>query len=924
MAAGKTITDEQHDGVQGQFLVGFLVGEMGHEWYPFEGNEAGIDGMIELRDRETREVNGQMIRAQVKTGESYIESETETGFTWTPSAKDLAYWEASNAPVIVVVARLKTQQAWWVALDDAYPNADARAARTLHFDKARRSFDADARDALWGVARREEERRAVATRMVIAGPYAAVGLLDDYERAQKAIDEGRWAEAAALWEALESEARAKRLDPRLIWPVGEQKARALEQAGQREEAGLIWKRLAGERVEQDDPDATFAVSRAYFDGAAGFEISLLQARAEAPEAGVDALARFRALSPKGAAESRALAAALVDAMTFYGHFKEAEERATRVLGKRIDTAEKRQLALDRLDCLAELGEEVGAEWDSLLGELEDQGPHVYGIGLQRRAVAHARAGEFGTAREYFDRAQALWASVEGGEEQVAEVAFCVSDLDELGTPGEQRLLGLRQAAALARGNFATPAARSDRLINGGLAYLADNRWPDAIVRLTLAAMIDRRAGNLASYRRSAYFLARAYEDADEFAEALRFWVKVGSDKQSAEIAPHLNEAALLKVCRLEDGPPWERAASFAALAAGHEQLSDEAVARLAERIVSAATPPFGLIAPQPSFHARKLLAAVSDRLPAELAADAAKPLIEDIQLGSPLVADSSKGLVRLHQRGALDAVPAIIEALLAGTDLPVRIAGWLRDADSSVIEPLTEAALAGNRVALEELAAADIPARDPRLREACRNAISAAVQNAEGEEEEAIGVSFVEFADLARFCEPRLQGKFVDMLLAVIASDRYDELSKTSALITVAMTAPGLAPTPADRALRALLPIAEGRSPQSAAGVLRSHRNPKRARFSFSRAAPPSAVRATAVQACGRLAMRVAPQSRAVKRMLTGALESGLLEVERMGLREMTGLPYLARNLDLQPWLGHPDQALRTAAEELQTARRPE
>jgi Domain of unknown function (DUF4365) len=923
MPAGKKITDGQHDGGHGQYLVGFLVGEMGHEWHPLGGNEAGIDGMIELRDRETREVNGQMIRAQVKTGKSHIENETETGFTWTPSAKDLAYWEASNSPVIVVVARLATRQAWWVALDDAYPDADARAARTLHFDKARGRFDADARDALWGVARREEERRAVATRMVIAGPYAAVGLLDDYQRAQQAIDERRWTEAAALWEALESEARAKRLDPRLIWPAAEQNARALEQAGQKQEARLIWIRLARERVERDDADASLVVTRAYFDGAAGFEISLLQTRAEAPEAGVDALPRFRALSPKGAAESRSRAAALVDALTFYGHFTEAEERATRALGKRIDTAEKRQLALDRLDCLAELGEEVGAEWKSLLGELEDQGPHVYGIGLQRRAVAYARGGEFDKAREYFDRAQAVWARVEGGEEQVAEVALCVSDLDQLGTPGEQRPLGLRQAAALARGNLATPAARSDRLINGGLAYLADDRWPDAIARLTLAAMIDRRAGNLASYRRSAYFLARAYEDADEFADALRFWVKVGSDKQSAEVAPRLSEASLLELCRLEDGPSWERAASFAALAAGHQHLSDETVARLAETIVSAATPPFGLIAPQPSFHARKLLAAVSDRLPAKLAADAAKPLIEDIQLGSPLARDSSKGLVKLHQRGAVNVAPAIVEALLAGTDLPVRIAGWLHDADESVIKPLTEAALAGNRVALEELAAADIPERDPRLQEVCRNVISAAVQSAENEEEEAIGVSFVEFADLARFCEPRLQGQFVDMLLGVIASDQYDELSKTSALITVAMAAPGLAPTPADRALRTLLPIAEGRSLQSAAGVLRSHRNPKRSRFSFSRAAPPSAVRATAVQACGRLAMRVGPRSRAVKRMLTAALDSGELEVERMALREMTGLPNLARNLDLQPWLGHPDQALRTAAEELQAARLP-
>ena len=96
------------------------------------------------------------------------------------------------------------------------------------------------------------------------------------------------------------------------------------------------------------------------------------------------------------------------------------------------------------------------------------------------------------------------------------------------------------------------------------------------------------------------------------------------------------------------------------------------------------------------------------------------------------------------------------------------------------------------------------------------------------------------------------------------------------------MAAPGLALTPADRALRALLPIAAGATLESARDLIADHLNPKRARLHLFRGMPAIDLRATAIQACGRLARRVAPASQDVDNMLSEALTSNEPEVIRM------------------------------------------
>jgi hypothetical protein len=928
--ARKRITDEQHDGYQGEPLAEFLVKAMGHEYHRAGPNEAGIDGFIELRQAGSGEVDAQIIVCQVKTGESVIFDETETEFSWRADPGDLVYWENSNAPVIVIVARLPTMEGWWRAGDEAFSDENARAQRVVRFNKTRDRLNGARGEGLWEVIYRARDRHALAARMAMNGPYATIGLTGEIDAAMKLEQDQQWSQAADSWNAIADAAKDKGLERRLVWPARGHAAQAFQYAGQRVRAGEVWLGIAAERLDDDDPLATFDLGRARWTGAwtDTFDQMLMAIRAELPEAGIDALDDLRAVQKiaHGARERQAAAAALVDALVFFAVYEEAFTVSDKVLGKVHDTPQKRQLSLDWLDCGGEIGRDVEMEWAALLADRRDRGPHLYGQALQRRAVFALRRGDAEEARARFREAAELWARTDGGEEQVAEVAFSTSLVGSLSDHLHESMPpGARAAAAIARGSIRTPAVRSDQLLMEGLLHLVDDKLPDALSRLTLAAMIDRRAGNLFSWRRTVHMLARAYEDADEHVEALRFWLSVGAEQQAAAVASKVDADVVTELLRLGNAPIWEQAAGLAALERHAAGLSPAAVATIAPEMITAAEPRPRVVGPQPSFYARRILARMCDRLPAEYGAEVGALLTDDLRLHGPSASESSAGLVRLTQRGLFDGVPVIIEALLAGDQLPVTIAGWLRDADELVRRPLVDAALGGNRVALSEAAAADLPADDARLQDVCDRVISAAVDADPPEEGvQVIGLSFVELADLARFARPETQTRFVDMLSVVVASPQYDEVAKTSALITVAIAAPGLSRDAAERALGAFLDVARGAAVESAPAVISDHANLKRARTQLTRSVPGGAMRGAAIQACGRLARRAEPTSNAVETMLREALGSDEPEVMRMALRELAGLPELCPDVDPIPWETHPDETVRTAADQLAAARRGE
>jgi Domain of unknown function (DUF4365) len=149
----KRITGSSIIGEQGIALIHQRVLEMGYLWYPTTASiEAGIDGLIELRDPATGAVRNAIVQVQSKATQDVFDGETDSGFFFVCNERDLDYWLNGNAPVILVRSRPKTQEAYWVSLKDYFSDPSRRKSRKIAFNKATNKFDISAQHAIWSLA----------------------------------------------------------------------------------------------------------------------------------------------------------------------------------------------------------------------------------------------------------------------------------------------------------------------------------------------------------------------------------------------------------------------------------------------------------------------------------------------------------------------------------------------------------------------------------------------------------------------------------------------------------------------------------------------------------------------------------------------------------------------------------------------------
>jgi hypothetical protein len=134
-------------GDQGIALIHRIVNGMGFVWNAIH-LEAGIDGIIEVRDVLTGEVSNCIIQVQSKAGSSYFKAETDATFEFVCDARDLDYWLRGNAPVILVVSRPDNDEAYWTSIKDYFRDTQVRKARKIVFHKNIDRFDADCRHRL--------------------------------------------------------------------------------------------------------------------------------------------------------------------------------------------------------------------------------------------------------------------------------------------------------------------------------------------------------------------------------------------------------------------------------------------------------------------------------------------------------------------------------------------------------------------------------------------------------------------------------------------------------------------------------------------------------------------------------------------------------------------------------------------------------
>lgn len=144
----KTITNQQIIGNRGESFIAEKANAMGFLFSPYGRLEAGIDGMLEIRDPVSGTASGRLTAVQVKTkGSGSYSSETDEGFEYLMEEADAAYWRGCNLPVIVVLVHLERNEAWWKSAD----TGGGARGRRLRIDKRKDRFDVSARDAIAGL-----------------------------------------------------------------------------------------------------------------------------------------------------------------------------------------------------------------------------------------------------------------------------------------------------------------------------------------------------------------------------------------------------------------------------------------------------------------------------------------------------------------------------------------------------------------------------------------------------------------------------------------------------------------------------------------------------------------------------------------------------------------------------------------------------
>jgi len=147
----KTLPDRQVIGQQGINLIEKIVLDMGFVWRPTDIHDTGVDGEIEIRSPQTGEMSNCIIKVQSKAIGEFT-SETDKGFEYVCKSNDVDYWLGGNVPVILIVSRSKSKEAYWIHVNEYFKDSQKRKALRVFFDKSKNRFNRDCFDTLTKLA----------------------------------------------------------------------------------------------------------------------------------------------------------------------------------------------------------------------------------------------------------------------------------------------------------------------------------------------------------------------------------------------------------------------------------------------------------------------------------------------------------------------------------------------------------------------------------------------------------------------------------------------------------------------------------------------------------------------------------------------------------------------------------------------------
>ena len=144
----KKVSPQSITGQLGANLIEKIVLQMRYIWRPLSIFDVGIDGEIEICDPVTGEATNSIIRVQAKATTQAFQAETDSSFEYTCEQKDVDYWLQGNAPVILIVCRPQTDEAYWAPIKDYFKDVNLRKGRKIFFDKQRNKFTSSSNNEL--------------------------------------------------------------------------------------------------------------------------------------------------------------------------------------------------------------------------------------------------------------------------------------------------------------------------------------------------------------------------------------------------------------------------------------------------------------------------------------------------------------------------------------------------------------------------------------------------------------------------------------------------------------------------------------------------------------------------------------------------------------------------------------------------------
>lgn len=140
----KTLPAQMTLAQRGINLIERIVLEMGCRWQQTSAIDVGIDGIIELFDPSTRVPLGIVLHVQSKATDGEWETESPEGFSFGCRREDVEYWLGGTAPVLLIVSRPSTREAYWVSIKDYFSDAERKHSLRVRFNKKTDTFSVEA------------------------------------------------------------------------------------------------------------------------------------------------------------------------------------------------------------------------------------------------------------------------------------------------------------------------------------------------------------------------------------------------------------------------------------------------------------------------------------------------------------------------------------------------------------------------------------------------------------------------------------------------------------------------------------------------------------------------------------------------------------------------------------------------------------